>query len=265
VGPDFATRLCRQNVNRVAKKVAAGQTCFGTFVYSPDAAITELIGSVGFDFVIIDTEHAALDAGDVENLTRAAAAGGATPFVRVGDPSPSSIGRMLDLGASGVVIPHLANADAASKALQAALYPPRGSRGACTTSRATSYGVRAFQDYVEESLSDVWVIGQIEDIAAVESIDSIVSAGIHALMPGPSDLAATLGVPGQFDHPLVVGAVDRILAAGRGKVPTMMYVNKPGDASTWIAKGVSMISYSIDYKVTARAYQSAMEELRRAK
>jgi 2-keto-3-deoxy-L-rhamnonate aldolase RhmA len=250
-------------VNPVANKVAAGQTCFGTFVYSPDAAITELIGSAGFDFVIIDTEHASLSAGDVENLTRAAAASGTTPFVRVGDPSHSSIGRMLDLGATGVVIPHLADANAATSALHAAHYPPVGLRSACTTSRATSYGVRPFSDYVEQSRSDIWVIGQIEDTAAVEKIDSILATGINAVMPGPSDLAAALGVPGELDHPSVRGAVDRVIGAAQGQVPTMMYVSRPEDAAAWVVKGVAMITYSIDYRIAAGAYRGAIERFRR--
>jgi len=250
-------------VNGVKLLVERGQLGFGTFAYSPDPAITEMIGAAGFDFVIIDTEHASLDRKDVEQLARAALAGGATPFVRVRDQDPQLVGQALDAGAAGVVIPHLKDAATAREMVRAASYPPQGTRGACTTSRATGYATRPFADYVAISDAQTWVIAQIEDPEGVSQVSQIAAAGVNALMPGPSDLAAAFGVPGQFLHPQVLEAVGRIVSAGDGAVPTFMYINDPSEASEWIARGVRLLIYSIDYKVTARAYLSAMQEFKR--
>ena len=250
-------------VNGVKRLVDRGQLGFGTFAYSPDPAITELIGAAGFDFVIIDTEHASLDRKDVEQLVRAAVAGGATPFVRVREQDPQLVGQALDAGAAGVVVPHLKNASAAREMVRAAHYPPRGSRGACTTSRATGYATKSFAEYVASSDEQTWVIAQIEDPDAIEQVSEIAAAGVDAVMPGPSDLAAAFGVPGQFQNPTVLDAVKRILSAGFGTLPTFMYLNDPSEAQEWIELGVSLLVYSIDYKVTARAYVSAMQEFKR--
>ena len=253
----------RKPTNGVKNLIDQGRMAFGTFVYSPDPAMTELIADAGFDFVIIDTEHASIDRKDIEQLTRAAAVGGATAFVRIEEQDPRLVGQALDAGAAGVVIPHLSDPSVAAEMVRAAIFPPRGTRGACTTSRATAYSTWPFDDYVVRADTDAWVIGQIEDPEGVARVDEIVAAGVHALMPGPSDLAAALEVPGQFHHPRVLEAVDRILRSGRGTLPTLMYVNEPSEAQAWVDRGVRLVVYSIDYKVAAKSFMAAMRVFER--
>jgi 4-hydroxy-2-oxoheptanedioate aldolase len=250
-------------LNTVRRLVAEGKPAFGTFVYSPDPAIVELIGASGLDFVIVDTEHASLDRRDVENLVRAASGRGISAFVRVS--RVEDVTSSLDAGAAAIVAPHFA-ADERSRLLaESVRYHPEGSRGACTCSRAVDYGITDFATYVPAANEEVWFVGMIEDAAAVEALEDVLATpGLDAVMPGRSDLAASYGVPGQFDHDLVVGALDRILeeTARHPRAVPAMYVTSPDDARRWYERGVQVLVYSIDYKVVAGAYAGIARELR---
>jgi 4-hydroxy-2-oxoheptanedioate aldolase len=246
------------------KALSEAGPVFGMFVYSPDPALVEIAGRAGMDFVIVDTEHGQLDAHDVNALIRAARGAGMTAFVRIGEGTAHAVGRALDAGAGGVVLPHV---DRSSAALAAsARYAPRGTRSACTTSPATDYSLTDFASYAAEADDETWVIGLVEGQAGLEQIDDIVEhGGLDVIMPGVSDLAASIGVPGVLDHPLVVDAIDQIAAsvARRPELQLAMYINDPSEVTRWAAKGVRMFVYSIDYKVVARAYAAAASGLAR--
>jgi 4-hydroxy-2-oxoheptanedioate aldolase len=253
-------------LNSIKDRCEAGLASFGTFTYSPDPALVEIAGRAGLDFVIVDTEHGQLDAGDVTTLIRAARAARLSAFVRVGDPTSHNVGRALDAGAAGVVLPHINDELLAREIAATARYAPHGSRSACTCSPATDYSLTEFASYVAAANDETWVIGLIEDKAALERIDEIVQhAGLDVVMPGISDLAASLGVPGALDHPLVLEAVDQI-AASVEEQPAMelaMYVSDPGQVSRWAARGARIFVYSIDYKLIAGTYLAARAELTR--
>lgn len=251
-------------LNQLKARREAGTPAFGTFTYSPDPALVEIAGRAGMDFVIIDTEHTQLDAGDVTTLIRAARGVGVTSFVRVGEPTPTSIGRALDAGAAGVVLPHVSDELVAGALASAARYPPIGIRSACTCSPATDYSLTDFSSYVASADSDTWVIGLVEDRLGVERIEEIVTSGhLNVIMPGPSDLAASFEVPGALDHPLVVEAVERIVEAvnDHPEVEMAMYVSDPAQVRRWAERGVRIFVYSIDYKLIASAYRTGTAQL----
>jgi len=250
--------------NAIKHALEEGRSAYGTFVYSPDPGICEVIGAAGFDFVVIDTEHASLDRRDVENLIRAADARGITALVRVTEQE--QVSPSLDAGAGGIVIPHI-GPDDRSRVLAASIrYQPQGTRGACTGSRAVDYGLADFASYVAEANRELWLLGQIEDASAVESVDTVLALpGLDAVLPGPSDLAADFGVPGQLEHPLVREALESIAAAcARTGVTLAAYVTSAAAGREWRARGAGLIVCSIDYKVLAGAYAALARELRDA-
>jgi 2-keto-3-deoxy-L-rhamnonate aldolase RhmA len=254
------------SLNAIKQRCETGDASFGTFTYSPDPALVEIAASAGFDFVIVDTEHGQLDAGDVTSLIRTARGEGMTPFVRVGDPNAHSVGRALDAGAAGVMLPHVNDELMAQELTAAARFAPAGIRSACTCSPATNYSFTPFATYARAADEQTWVMGLIEDKAGVDRIDEIIQiAGLDVVMPGISDLAASLGVPGELDHPLVLDAVERIAdrVGERPDVELALYVSSPQQVSTWAARGVKIFVYSIDYKLVAGAYAAARSELMR--
>jgi 2-keto-3-deoxy-L-rhamnonate aldolase RhmA len=235
---------------------------FGTFVYSPDPAVLEIVAAAGFDFAIVDTEHAPIGIADVPGLLRAA--GELPVLVRASGAGDRDVGRMLDCGAAGVAFPHVRDGEEARRAATAVRYAPAGSRGVCSTGRATSYGLTPFADHAAKSDAAIVALGQVEDPSAVDDIDAILASGLDVVMPGPADLAAALGAPGRPDDPRVVAAIDRVVEAMRHhpRVTPGMYVSRPEEVAPWRERGVRMFVYSIDQKLLAAAYRDAAQALR---
>ncbi len=252
-------------VNRIRATLAAGRPAFGTFVYSSDPAIVEVIAAAGFDFVVMDTEHASLGRRDVENLVRTADGKGMSALVRV--TRVEDVAAFLDAGAAGIVAPHFGT-DEASRALAASVrYPPAGTRGACTCSRSVDYGIGDLATAAREADQEVWVLGLIEDRTAADAIHEVLEVpGLDAVMAGRSDLAASYGVPGRLDDERVAAAAQQILdaAAATHRVTPVAYATSPADAAAWRQRGAQVVVCSIDYKVLALAYAAIASELRSA-
>ena len=251
--------------NGVKELVRQGKVALGTFIFSTDPSMVEVAGLAGFDFVIIDMEHASLDSRDVQNHLRAAEAKGVTGFVRVGSRDPQAMARALDAGAAGIVLPHLGPAEDTRRMAAALRYNPEGTRPTCTGVRAAGFNVGEFARYAMASNEDVWLMGLVEDAETVDDIENVVAVpGLNAIMPGPADLATSYGVHGQFNHPKVRAAVDRLFAAMKGSsaaVPAM-YITDPSEAAEWLAKGARILVYSIDYKLFGRACRDIVGRVR---
>ena len=224
------------------------------------------MGGAGLDFVMIDLEHAPLTSSDVISHVRAAQAVGITPFVRVRHNDPADVGRMLDIGAQGIMFPHLGLHPAETKAaLDALRYNPRGSRPSCSGVRAADYGLSSFAEYATRSNEEVIAIGLIEDQSVVDRIDEVLNEyDVDVVIPGSGDLATSLGLHGQHTHPKVIESLERVIAAtkanGRSKVG--MYLTDATAAPRWRDLGVDFFLLSIDYRILANAYTAAMFDLR---
>ena len=227
-------------------------------MFSPDPAHSEIAARAGFDFVIVDTEHAALSAKNVLDHVRAGKLAGADVIARLRTGSPADIGRLLDTGVDGLVHPHAGLGHTSTiDALSAMRYPPSGGRPTCTGTRSAEYGLGDFQSLAAEADSRLVSVGLVEDVTAVERVDEIASLGFDVLIPGAADLAAAYGVPGQLTHPNVVDAIDRVhAAAARAGLHSGVYVRSGEEAQRWLDRGVSMVIASIDYRVLAQAYAS---------
>lgn len=251
-------------LNQAKRRLNDGGVVFGSFVFCGETAHVEILGLAGYDFAIIDLEHAALDIKDVERLVLAADAAGVTSVVRVPAQEAHVIGRILDTGAQGIMVPHVTSKTEASNIMQALRYPPDGIRGTCTGVRAAGYSATPFDLHVKQTLEEVWVLGLIEEAKGVEAIEEIVGSGIDVVIPGPADLSASLGVPGQFQHPSVIEMVDRVCRATNGSRQTVagMYVADPDHAERWIREGARVIIYGIDTRVMYGAYRRGLEQMR---
>ena len=189
----------------------------GTFVTLTDPAVVELIALAGFQFVVIELEHAAISLETLQNHLRAAAAHELGALVRVPSHDPKIILRVLDAGADGVLVPHVDSPEVAKSIVAAVRYPPVGHRGMGGAARSAAYGAHGLGGVREltEWLNENTVLAvMIEDSNGVDRIDEIVGIpGIDIIHVGPSDLSASMGLVGTTDDARLVAAVERVQEA----------------------------------------------------
>ena len=193
--------------NRAKEKLAAGGvvTCIQGSPLSAD--MVDLIGPLGFDAVWFEAEHGDVDYGDIPNLTRACDLWGMTSLVRVNRVEPGIIYRTLDVGAMGIVVPHVNTADEAREVVQAAKFHPQGHRGYFSSRQ--SYGVDGFVQHANEQSM---VIVMIEDVAALDNLDEILAVdNIDVIFVAPGDLGQSMGILDMKDA-RVTKVVDETLA-----------------------------------------------------
>jgi len=251
--------------NRLREVWRGGGVALGSFVFSRASSNVEIIGRAGFDFVILDMEHAPLELGEVESHIRAANLAGLAPLVRVPGPDHGLIGKLLDLGAEGILLPHFGLDRAAARAFAAGLrYAPAGHRPSCTGVRAAGYTIGSYADYLKHANAEILAIGLVEDLEPIADLDAILAESkVDALMPGPGDLSTSLGVPGQPTHPRVREAVSKIMAsARRAGLKVGMYLNSTAEVADW--PDVDFYVYMMDVKVMAIAYAEAAKGIRAA-
>jgi 2-keto-3-deoxy-L-rhamnonate aldolase RhmA len=253
--------------NPLLAKLASGDLAIGTFIFSRDPAITEVVAATGFDVAIIDTEHAPLGIGELIDHARAARAAGISCWVRVAGYDAAEVGKILDLGAQGILFPHYGMTSVgAPAALSALRYAPVGSRPTCTGIRACDYGATSFSDYMERSNRDVVSIGLIEDAEVIDRIEEVIGdCAMTAVMPGGGgDLASSLGLHGQGNHPRVIAAARRVVETAKKKpgLKVGVYISDLVAADEWRAMGADFLIYNIDYKVMAKAYGDIAQALR---
>jgi 4-hydroxy-2-oxoheptanedioate aldolase len=211
--------------NACKERLKAGRKVLGCWTALGSAPVVELLGFAGFDYLLLDHEHGLGDLSSLVGQLQAMAATPATAVVRVQWNDQVVLKRVLDAGAEGVMIPLVETADEARAAVASCLYPPKGRRGAASSSaRASNYGMAS--NYVATCADNLLVILQIESEKAVQNIDQILKVeGIDVMFIGPYDLSGTVGQLGNLKHPRVAELIDRaeraILASGipMGTVP----------------------------------------------
>jgi len=201
--------------NRVKGKMRQGKLAIGTYVGLADPAVVEVIGLAGFDAVFIDMEHTSFDLSMVEAMIRACELAGITSLVRVPDSNPKTILRILEAGAQGIQVPHVAGADDALAAVKAIRYAPLGERGMAGATRAARYGAVSLEEHMATSNAEILLAVMIEDKAALNQLAEIASLpGIDLIAVGPYDLSAALGITDPRD-PLLRSTIDGIAATLR--------------------------------------------------
>ncbi|WP_426958492.1 HpcH/HpaI aldolase family protein [Muricoccus radiodurans] len=222
-----------------------GDRLLGFFIGTPSPATVEMAGYCGYDFVIIDTEHGPADIETIENMLRAAAMHGMAGLVRTPDGSVASIQRVLDAGADGILVPHVASAAIAREVVERALFAPQGKRGVAL-SRSSAYGSGDNKQYYATRNQHTVVIVMVEDAEAIPVVDEIVSVpGIDAVFIGPGDLSASLGHAADATQPVVNDAIAKIVAAAKQHGVARATVGRTADDVRRLeAEGTGMVCFN---------------------
>lgn len=224
----------------------SGEKVIGYFLSSNCAEIIEVTAAAGFDFVIIDDEHACWGIAPNIDLVRAADAAGIATLIRVPELTETYVKWALDLGASGIMVPGVSCAEQARQAVQLARFAPVGNRGACPYTRNNDFGVNDTVEYFAKTNRENAVVALIEGVEGIYNYDEILGVdGLDAVFFGPMDLSASLGIPGQVTHPRVEEAIKGMIekANSCGKKAGMFVADKD-QARKWLAAGCDYITYN---------------------
>lgn len=242
------------------QRMYAGDKLIGSFLKTPTSHATEILGGLGYDFVVIDQEHAPFDRTATDIVLLAARAHDIPALVRV--PEPDAILSVLDCGATGVLVPHVKSA-AYARDVAALLRYRGGNRGFATSTRAGGYTAVPMWKHIAESDASVVFVAQIEDPVALDEIDAIAALdGVDSLFIGRGDLTAAFGDESK-DPPEVRRAVERIAQAARkvGK-PISVYVSNAVEAAWLATLGASVFVYSSDQGFLREAAANGLREVR---
>lgn len=216
--------------------------------------VPEMLGGAGFDWVLIDCEHAAIETVEVLPALQAIEANPHVGcVVRPAANDPVLFKRLLDMGAQSLMVPYVQSAAEAAAAASAMRYGPRGIRGMAGMTRATRYG--KVEDYIATAEEQLCLIPQVETVAGLEALEEIATTdGVDAIFFGPSDLSASMGLPGQVEHPDVVAAIETGLARLRKLgVPGGVMALDPEAAKRYMRKGSLFTAVGVDLVMLADA------------
>jgi 4-hydroxy-2-oxoheptanedioate aldolase len=243
----------------------SGRKLCGTFMGTPHPSLCEVVGKLGFDFLLIDSEHSAMSIETVQSMLMATELTPACGTVRVPTIAYEYIAGMLDSGAEALLIPQVRTVEDVVKIRDYSMYPPAGKRG-IGPGRASSYGMSIMEKAKGNPNADTCVMLQIETLEALENLEAIAEFNFFDLLfVGPGDLSMNLGVFGQFDHPMLKDAIDRVFAVcqKRGKKSGIFAGNMQG-AEKWFHYGFDMVVVNSEIGLLAEAVRSGLSSLRRA-
>jgi len=246
------------------RRLLDGETLYGLVIKAPAPALVEMCAAAGFDFAFIDGEHGSGEALELEHHVRAAESFGIPAVVRVGNHHSSEILRALDIGAEGIIVPHVNTKAEAEAIVRAAHYPPIGRRGLATTTRAGRHAFSNLKEHLRSAEQNTLVAVQVEDPQAIEHVEEISSVPyVDCVFIGPADLSLGLGYPGESDHPTVVEAFTRICEtiASKPNVSLGTFARDARDANNWTAKGASFIALASTLLI-AQKFREVVADLR---
>lgn len=246
--------------NRTKEKLLRGEPAYGITLTLGAPIAGEVLGLAGFDFVLVDTQHGVWDEMEAMFAFRSIALGGATPMLRVQKNDYYTIGRALDRGALGVIVPMVNTPEDAEKAARAVRYPPRGERSIGPFG-ASFHG----PDYTRWINAEVYLGVQIETIQAVERAEEILRVeGVDGCWVGPTDLAASMGLDlsVEADRAKHEQAIMRVLEACRkvGKVPGI--AGRPNNAAGWVRRGMRFVTVGSDGLLLGERAIAVLEALK---
>lgn len=241
-------------------RLQQGETLFGIMVSLGAPEVTEILAEVGFDWFFVDLEHTPLGPREAETILRAA--GEVDCILRLPLNDEIWIKKALDSGASGIMLPQVNTAEEARRAVRLSKYPPEGSRSV-GISRAHGYGAR-LQSYLDRANKDIAVIVQIEHDLAVQNVEAIAAVeGIDALLVGPYDLSASMGLMGQVEHPEVQSAIARVReVCDAYGLPVGIFAASPARARAYADQGFRLVAAASDSLLLGQAAMEALGVLK---
>jgi 2-keto-3-deoxy-L-rhamnonate aldolase RhmA len=241
--------------NALKAKLKRGEVALGTTISIGHPDIAETLGEIGYDWILIDTEHAPLEVGTVQNLIQAMRFSKSVPIVRVAWNDMVLIKRALDIGAYGIIVPWVNTREEAERAVQAIKYPPVGFRG---------FGPRRASlvdpDYVATADKELILGVQIETKKAIDNLDDILSVeGIDAAVIGPADLSLSMGMLMQFDNPKFNAALDKVVASARKNKVAAGFL-ATDDVARRVKQGFTWLNISADLGFLKSGAKKALED-----
>jgi 2-dehydro-3-deoxyglucarate aldolase/4-hydroxy-2-oxoheptanedioate aldolase len=255
-------------VNQTRERLSRGETVFGCGLQCyRSVEIVRAFAAAGFDYVFIDMEHGSFNLETVHDMITAAHGANITPIVRIGELLYSLAARLLDSGAQGIILPRVEEPKLLAEALSWMRFPPEGKRGYGINATMTGYEIRTFPEIIEHQNRNTLVVVQFETVAAMERADELLSLkGVDIAMVGPADLSIALGIPGQFDHPLLISTVDRLIEkCNRHGVVPGIQTRGLAMAKMWAERGMRFVGAASEHILLLEKAKETVAQLRLAK
>ncbi len=248
--------------NRFKRAIAEGRQQIGLWCSLPSAFAAEIVAPAGFDWLLFDTEHSPSSVPTVLSQLQAVAPYEVSSAVRAANNDTVLIKRLLDIGAQTLFLPYVQSAEEAQRAVLSMRYPPQGIRGVSGLTRATRFG--RVEGYFRRASAELCLIVQVETQAALDDLEAIAGVdGVDGVFIGPADLAASLGYPGEPNHPAVqstiVDAIRRIRACNK---PAGILSPDTAFAQRCIEVGTSFTAVAIDIGILARGAEKLAQQFR---
>ena len=247
------------------QKLKNNELTIGSWIMMGSPISVEVMALAGFEWLVIDIEHTAIDMAMAQTLITTIQANDMKALVRVSKNEEVVIKRILDMGADGIIVPMVSSKEDAKMAVDYAKYPPMGKRGVGLY-RASKYGI-GFEEYKKWVDEELIIIAQIEHIDAVNNIDDILNVeGIDGTIIGPYDLSGSMGYPGDFEREDVKEAVQKVLdRCKKHNMPSGFHVvdTEPKKLNLKIEQGCTFLAYGIDYFFMRDAAIAGMKNIKK--
>jgi 2-keto-3-deoxy-L-rhamnonate aldolase RhmA len=244
------------------QRLKSSEILIGTLITLSSPDVAEILAGAGFDWLFIDMEHAPLDTRAVQTIIQTVG-NKSTCLVRVPTNAEVWLKQALDTGAAGVIIPQVKTRQDVENAVQWCRYPPQGSRSV-GVGRAQGYGA-SLQSYIDHANDEVVVVVQIEHITAVEHVEDIISVpGVDAVLLGPYDLSASMGIPGKIGDNTVQEAIKTVrnTCLTRG-LPVGIFGATSEAAAAFMEQGYNLIAVGTDTLFLGGAARETLRQLGR--
>lgn len=243
------------------ERFRSGETTFGTFIGLGSSLSAEVAAMCGFDWVLLDLEHGGGSEEQLSPTVVASGGYGVPTLVRVESAERIRIGRALDAGAAGVMVPRLETVEQVHTVVKHFSYPPIGDRGVATYNRSARWGK---DPQALDSTAKVACIIQIETLGALENVEEIsITPGVDVLFVGPLDLSYALGVPRNFAAAQFTAALERVVAAGaQANKPVGILAADAAGAKRYLDMGFKFIAIGSDSTLLAKAITEVLTEVK---
>lgn len=240
-------------------RIDGGIRPLGMFVSSSDAAVTDILGDSGFDFVVVDVEHGPLSLETAQHHVRAAEACSVLPMIRVGENSPNMIGRFLDLGFQGIMLPHVKTAEQARAFVLATKFAPDGIRGMCPANHAGRYRGRDASSFARANGEELLVGIIVESPSGVENVEDIAAVpDLDFIFFGPGDFSHEVGATDGWENQVVRSAWERVVSAAKseGKLVMTCLLSGADNAMHRFDEGADLVIVDVDLLLFQRAVEA---------
>jgi 2-dehydro-3-deoxyglucarate aldolase/4-hydroxy-2-oxoheptanedioate aldolase len=255
----------KMRTNLTRERLAKGETLYGCGLQVYRAPeIVRCFAAAGFDYVFIDQEHGSFNLETVHDMITASKTCGITPIVRVGELQYTLCARLLDQGAQGIILPRVDDPKELEEALSWFRFPPLGKRGFGINPTMIEYEIRTMPDIIAHQNRETLSVVQVETVRAIECLDELLSLkGLDVIMIGPADLSIALGMPGQFDNPTFIAAIDKVIeTCNRHKVVPGIQTRSVAMAKQWADRGMRFVGVAAEHVFLLEKCKEALATLR---